>query len=296
MASNAWKHRASSIGDFATRIKGEGPTQREKGTTMNSSFRCFLIAMPLALFGLLGLVPFAFQTYSTVADRYMYIAMLGPALALAWGLTLVKRRWVAVSCAVLLGVVGLRSAWQAHYWHDTATLFDHALTINPRSSVAYNTLGMVLAAQNRLPEATRYYTQAIRLPMRNPQAHNNLGNALSRQGKTSEAIQQYREALRFKPTFAQAHNNLGAALTIQGRVAEAIRHYTMALQLHPGYVEAHFNLGMTLARQGRFTEARQHVSEVLRLDPTHAAARQLLERGMPPEATPPGASGAERQP
>ena len=178
------------------------------------------------LLPMLGVVPFSFQAYSTVADRYMYLAMLGPALALAWGLMRVNRLWVAVSCTVILGVLGLRCAWQVHYWRDTVALFDHALTVNPRSSVAYNTLGMVLAAQNRLPEATRYYTEAIRLPMRNPQAHNNLGNALSRQGKTSEAIQQYREALRLKPTFAQAHNNLGARWPPRGvslRLSDTIR-------------------------------------------------------------------------
>ena len=248
------------------------------------------------LLPMLGLVPFSFQVYSTVADRYMYIAMLGPALALAWGLTLVNRRWVAVSCAVLLGVLGLRSAWQAHYWRDSVALFEHALTVNPRSSVAYNTLGMVLAAQNRLPEATRYYIEAIGLPLRNPQVHNNLGNALNRQGKTAEAIQQYQEALRLKPNFAQAHNNLGATLANQGRFAEAVRHYTVALRLHPRYLDAHFNLGMTLARQGRFTEARQQMSEVLRFDPNHAAARQFLERGLPPEATPTGTLGTERKP
>ena len=314
------------------------------------------------LLPVLGLVPFAFQTYSTVADRYMYLAMLGPALALAWGLARVHRRWVAVSCAVTLGVLGLRCAWQAHYWRESVALFEHALTVNPRSSVAYNTLGMVLAAHNRLPEATRYYTEAMRLPPPNPQAHNNLGNvlrrqgqmaqamqqyqaalrlkptfaqahnnlgatladqgrmaeairhytvalqlhpryveahfnlgnALRRQGQMAEAMQQYQAALRLKPTFAEAHNNLGATLANQGRMAEAIRHYTVALQLHPRYVEAHFNLGVALARQGQFTEARQHVSEVLRLDPSHAAARQWLERGMPPEATPLGASGVER--
>jgi Tfp pilus assembly protein PilF len=248
------------------------------------------------LLPVLGLVPFSFQVYSTVADRYMYIAMLGPALALAWGLTLVNRRWIAVSCAVLLGVLGLRCAWQAHYWRDSVTLFEHALTVNPHSSAAYNTLGMVLAAQNRLPEAIRYYTEAIRLPMPNPQAHNNLGNALNRQGKALEAIQQYLEALRLKPNFAQAHNNLGATLASQGRFAEALRHFTVALQLHPRYLDAHFNLGMTLARQGRFAEARQQMAEILRLDPNHAAARQFLERNGPPEAAPAETSGTERRP
>ena len=228
------------------------------------------------LLPVLGLVPFAFQTYSTVADRYMYLAMLGPALALAWGLARVPRRWVAVGCAVTLGVLGLRCAWQAHYWRDSVTLFEHALTVNPRSSVAYNTLGMVLAAHNRLPEATRYYTEAMRLPPPNPQAHNNLGNVLRRQGQMAAAMQQYQAALRLKPTFAEAQNNLGATLADQGRMAEAIRHYTVALQLHPRYVEAHFNLGNALRRQGQMAEAMQQYQAALRLKPTFAEAHNNL--------------------
>ena len=39
-----------------------------------------LIALA-ALLPVLGLVPFTFQEWSTVADRYMYLAMLGAALA-----------------------------------------------------------------------------------------------------------------------------------------------------------------------------------------------------------------------
>ena len=120
----------------------------------------------------------------TVADRYMYIAMLGPALALAWGLAQCHSGAGSPSAGVVvLGVLGIGSMWQTHYWHDTVSLFEHALTVNPRSSVAHNTLGMVRAAQNRLAEATRYYTEALRLWPRNTQAHNNLGNTLSRQGR-----------------------------------------------------------------------------------------------------------------
>ena len=224
----------------------------------------------------LGFVPFAFQAFSTVADRYMYIALLGPAFALAWGLAQSRQRWLEVACVVVLGVLGIGSAWQTSYWHDSTSLFEHELTVHPRSSVAYNILGMVLAAQNRHIEATRYYTEAVRLWPGNTDAHNNLGNALSRQGKTQEAIQQYMEALRLQPNFAEAHHNLGSALAEEGRVAEAISHYTAALRLRPHYVMAHYNLGVSLAQQGRLAEAREHFSEVLRLDPNHAAARQFL--------------------
>ena len=35
----------------------------------------------------LGLTPFEFQYTSTVADHYLYLAMLGPAVGVAWGLS-----------------------------------------------------------------------------------------------------------------------------------------------------------------------------------------------------------------
>ncbi len=228
------------------------------------------------LLPVLGLVPFAFQAYSTVADRYMYSAMLGPALALAWGLAQVRQRWLAVGGAVLLGVLGIHSAWQAHYWHDTVALFEHELTVHPGSFMAHNTLGMALAAQNRLPAAIGYYTEAIRLWPRNSKAHYNLGNALSRQGKTQEAIQQYMEVLRLQSNSAEAYNGLGAALADQGRIAEAISHYTAALQLDPAYPQVHYNLGNALNRQGKMQEALQQYTEALRFKPNYAEAHHNL--------------------
>jgi tetratricopeptide (TPR) repeat protein len=228
------------------------------------------------LLPVLGLMPFAFQGYSTVADRYLYIAMLGPAIVLAWGLAQVRWRWLMVSCVVILGVWGPRSAWQTSYWHDTVTLFEHALTVHPGSSLAHNNLGMALAAQNRLPEAVYHYTAALRFRPQNAEAHNNLGNALSRQGKTQEAIAQYTAALHLQPIFAEAQNNLGAALSSQGHVTEAIHHYTEALRLQPAYAQAHYNLGNALMSQGKTQEAIQQYMAAIRLQPALAEAHSNL--------------------
>ncbi len=49
-----------------------------------------IIAAALTVAGLLpvlGLIPFSQQRYSTVADRYFYLAMLGPAILFAWVIT-----------------------------------------------------------------------------------------------------------------------------------------------------------------------------------------------------------------
>ena len=228
------------------------------------------------LLPVLGFIPFGFQNYSTVADRYMYISMLGPALALAWGLAQSPRHMLAIGCVAILGALGIRSAWQTRYWHTTMSLFEHALTVHPGSALAHNNLGLALAAQNRFPEAISHYTEALRLLPSYALAHYNLGHLLTSQGQTQEAMRHYAEALHLLPTYTEAHNNLGMALANQGRFTEAIHHYTEALRLQPRNAEAHNNLGNVLASQGQTQEALQHYLEALRLDPAFAEAHNNL--------------------
>ena len=98
---------------------------RRVGLTCAAVFALWLVPV-------LGFVPFDFQRISTVADRYVYLALLGPALALAW---IVKRHWgpwaVAASGAVL-ALYAVLGAMQVSYWHNTGALFAHVLEVNPR--------------------------------------------------------------------------------------------------------------------------------------------------------------------
>jgi protein O-mannosyl-transferase len=228
------------------------------------------------LLPVLGFIPFDFQNYSTVADHYMYISMLGPALVLTWGLAQSPRYILTIGCVIILGAFGIRSAWQTRYWHTTMSLFEHALTVHPGSALAHNNLGLAMAAQNRFPEAIDHYTEALRLLPSYAMAHYNLGHLLMSQSQTQEAIWHYAEAVRLLPTYAEAHNNLGMALANQGRAMEASHHYTEALRLQPQNAEAHNNLGNVLAHQGQVQEALRHYMEALRLDPTFAEAHNNL--------------------
>jgi tetratricopeptide (TPR) repeat protein len=226
----------------------------------------------IGLLPVLGLISFGFQRYSTVADRYVYLAMLGPALALAWGLTRPRIKFAAICGAVVLGIFLLRSVWQIPYWHDTVTFFEHALQVNADSFLAHNNLGFVLAEQRQDAEAISHFNEALRLEPDSPITHLNLGRALEHQGKFKAAIHHYHEALRIAPRYARAHTNLGVALARQGRYDEAIEHHAEAIRIEPGFAEAHNNLANVLARQGRFEEAMQHYTEALRLNPGYAKA------------------------
>ena len=98
--------------------------------------------MVAATLPVLGLIPFQFERYSLVADHYLYVAMLGPAIILAFALTKFSvRRTGVIVIATIFVALGVRSTFQAFHWQSTEFLFRHELTVNPQSAVAYNSLG-----------------------------------------------------------------------------------------------------------------------------------------------------------
>jgi tetratricopeptide (TPR) repeat protein len=220
----------------------------------------------------LGLISFGFQRYSTVADRYVYLAMLGPALALAWGLSRSSKKPAAVGGIFVLGFLLVRSVWLVPYWQNTATFFEQALKVNSNSYLAHNNLGLVRAGQGKDAEAIDHFNEALRIEPDSAITHLNLGNAFKRQGQFETATQHYNEALRIAPVYARAHTNLGLLRAEQGQYDQAIEHHTEALRIEPGFAEAHNNLANVKARQGDFEAAERHYREALRLAPGLAKA------------------------
>ncbi|MCS6860176.1 MAG: tetratricopeptide repeat protein [Abditibacteriales bacterium] len=261
-----------------------------------------------------GLVPFNFQNVSTVADRYLYLSMLGPALALAGCLCTRRGMLVGVIWALGFTLLGFISALQASFWRNTFTLFERALEINPHSWKAYHILGtefiqrgdiaegiacytealrikpssanihndlaFALLAQGKLADAIAHWSTAIRIAPRYPEAHNNLAVALARQGKVKQAMAHWSTAIRLKSDFAEAHNNLGSALCSLGKMNEGIAHYRKALQMNPRYVAAHYNLAKAFEKVGRVDEAITHYTEALRLKPDFTEAQRDLTRAL----------------
>jgi tetratricopeptide (TPR) repeat protein len=226
----------------------------------------------VGLLPVLGLISFSFQRFSTVADRYVYLAMLGPAMALAWSLMRPQKYIAAVGGAFVLGIFLLFSLFQVPHWQNNEAFFKHALEINSDSPFSHNNLGLVYADRGRQKEAIQHYTEALRIEPEFAVAHLNLADALLDQGKYREAMQHYDEAIRIVPNFARAYTNKGNALARQKRFTEAIESHRMALNLEPGFAEAYNNLGNTLMRQGNFQEAEQNFNQALKLNPGLARA------------------------
>ncbi len=229
----------------------------------------------------IGIVQVGVQS---MADRYMYMPLVGLSIIIAWGVPDFVARWrhrkiwLAIATGVLLLVLMGRTWSQVRYWRDSITLFEHAVNVTANNPVAHYNLGVALAEQGRIAEAIAHYSEAVWINPEYAMAHNNLGVVLDSQGQIKEAMVHYSEALRIKPDFWEAHNNLGTALESQGQITEAIANYSEALRIKPDFWQAHYNLGVALTKQGRIAEAIAHYSEALRIKPDCTEARIELER------------------
>lgn len=237
---------------------------------------CLLATFVALLLPVLGLVPFAHQTISTVADRYLYPAMLVPALALALALQSTSGAVWRRGCIALLLLLGLRSHVQTRYWRDTGTLFQHALRVNPNSVLSHYNLGLVLAGQGNLESAVSHYEAALRIEPAHAQAHNNLGKTLVHKGELEQALAHFSAAVRLDAGDADIRSNLATALKRGGQIDNAITQYSEALRLNPRFVDVHFNLAMLYARQGRTHQALAHAKRGAQLAPTDTELAQLV--------------------
>ena len=171
------------------------------------------------------------------ADRFTCLAQIGLTIALAWTAADACRTWprfrrvwaAAATCALMVLVV---LAWrQTCYWHDSVTLWRHALACTSKNSMAHNNLATFLASRGRTDEAVAHYRKALEIEPAYADADYNLGNALSKQGLLDEAMAHYRKALEIQPAYANAHLNLGNALAKRGLLDNATAHYRKALVL-----------------------------------------------------------------
>jgi len=141
----------------------------------------------------LGLVPFQFQLHSTVADHYIYLAMLGPALAVAFAATRYNViRPIALTVCALFAILSFR---QTLIWHDSVTLFTHAVAVNPQSAVSHNNLGRVLGERGDLDGAATHFRAALAIQPGTALAHRNLALVEYRRGNFDAAIDELSQSI-----------------------------------------------------------------------------------------------------
>ena len=164
--------------------------------------------------------------------------------------------------------------------NDAGVYAEKALQLNPKSSDAHNSMGLIYSRAGNLESAESHFKQAIRLDRDSPGAFNNLGIASAMQGKLDIAEKCFAKAVELDPDFAQAHINLGNVYAGTKQSEKAKKHYEIAIQLDPQNIEPYNNLGTMYGRLGELQKAIECYQASLRIDPDNPATQRNLSKAM----------------
>lgn len=237
-----------------------------------------------------------------MADRYTYLPMIGPTLAIVWLLAeAMNRRAVSMASRAAIFsivIVALTAATlrQIPHWRDSESLFRRAIDVSPFNPLMHYGLGVTLLAQKRTAEAVESFQQAAEDDPSMAEYPNNLGAALLELGRLPEAEAALRRSLAINPNYTEARVNLGWAMLMAGDQAGAIDAFQTALTKRPdaiaarrGLAVAYNNAGIELARAGRMGDAAAKFELALAADPANASAAANLARARQAAATQPAA-------
>ncbi len=233
----------------------------------------FVAGMALVL----GLVPFDFQAFSTVADRYAYLSMLGVAIAVAAILSRVRQRAVQVVAAAAILAFSLVSVRQIGLWSDDDTLAGYTMKHNPTSLAAHMILACSTEHRGDLATAEAIYRDGLVTFPDDGGLNRDLGSLLFNSRRPNEAIPYFQKAFllqtRFDPKLV---NNLGSALLDTGHVNEAIDAFKLVTEQAPNHLNAHINLGHAYMMVSRLDLAEPPLRRALQIDPNSASAQRWM--------------------
>lgn len=233
-----------------------------------------------------------------IAERFLYLPLLGFCIAFASGLRKVfttDRRFL-VAGLVFVSIFTLLTFKRNYVWRDEYSLWSDTLRKAPGNARAHYGMGTAYATKGMLDEAIREFKESIRLAPYYPEPFSALGLAYYKKGMVEEAIKSYagyrtaeglisyykkglaedavylyRKALQIDPANRDARYNLALLYQEQGMMEEAIKEFLELLKYKPDDVDALNSIGLAYFQKGLFNEAIKNYQRALTAEPESAA-------------------------
>lgn len=229
-----------------------------------------------------------------VADKYAYVSCVGWSVLASGGLLWIWRRghrtWklsTGVATGAVLVILFVLTYRQTVVWHDSESLWTHAIAVGHPSSAAHLSCGHLAGRENRLDDAIAHYRAALDLKPDYGYAWLSLGNKLYTKRRLAEAEEAYRQAAHHMVEKHSPYIMLGQVHFDMGRLDDAIASFRMAVQYVDPPGSPDFNphpyllLGSALRNKGEFAEARQML-EIARQHPKTQSEAETELSWMPP--------------
>jgi len=147
-----------------------------------------------------------------MADRFTYLPFIGIFIMISWGIAdLCTRRaaadrgesrvvprvpvWLPIIAGIVLITLAVVSYRQIATWHDSLTLWSHAVQVTRDNDDAEDKLGSALEMQGREQAAAEHFRTAAAINPDDPLINVHMGFVEQREGDLRKAIAYYQNAL-----------------------------------------------------------------------------------------------------
>ena len=237
---------------------------------------CWYLGMALPV---IGIVQVGEQA---MADRYTYLPLIGPVVALVWTAAEMfsARRggkiFLSAAMILILSALVMLTERQLSFWRNTISLFEHNVAVTPDNGSAHFTLGLGFEHAGDKNRAIVRYRVAKELSPRDVQIRRSLANLLVQKNLLAAAQMEYAELLAMQPEDFSLHLSLSGVLALEGQSDESVFQLNEAVRLNPDSSEALNNLAWTLATSAhpglrdapRAVTLAQHACELTHFDQT----------------------------
>ena len=218
----------------------------------------------------IGLIQVGSQS---MADRYMYVPILGLFTLVVWQSARLAIQWprarflLSAATAVIVAAFGVFTARQVPAWKNSVALYTHSIRVGEDNAAVRYLLAVALQAAGRPPaEILTQFQRALAIQPDYVNALTQLAIAALSQQNVDEARRLIERTIQLEPKNPGVHANLGAFLVRTGRPEEAVRQFEHVLKLDPKSSGAHHELAQIRLNQNRLDEARGHYEARARLD------------------------------
>lgn len=265
---HAWQVIASVI--FLIAVTAVIGTQRRRGYLVTGWLWFLGSLVPM-----IGLVQVGEQA---MADRYAYLPFIGLFIMAVWGLAEwaqaqhISAKWLTAAAVLMLAALSALTYRQIGYWHDSETLWLHALAVTDVPSYkAHFNLAVTYDEQARYPEAIQQFREAVDPRSDEPKIHLGLGIYDQRHGAIQQAIDEYQATLKMTsdPALkADTYSDMGSAYRQIRDYPHAEQNFAAALQFDPKKPISLISMGLLAQRKGDAAQAVNYYSQAMAVEPT----------------------------
>jgi tetratricopeptide (TPR) repeat protein len=228
------------------------------------------------------------EIYNPMAERYLYLPIIGFCLVLPVAINAAVRKQIAnittanvvslISLAVILSFYAAVTISRNADWQNNLVLWSKTIQRSPNSFVARGGLGMAYLERGQLDQAAEQFEIAIALNPGDHKSYYNLGLVYHQKGDLKKALEYFQRSVTLNPASVKAHFNLATIYLQQRSWDLAIQHYIEVNALDPDIAMAHYNLGMAYAMKGKLNPAVSEWQKVLQLEPHNKMARKNIQK------------------